>query len=67
LKTPKLSVINFSRKTNSKTLKEVLKTDDNSLADFVKKCFVWNANYRMTPDEALSHPWLEDAIKRVKK
>jgi dual specificity tyrosine-phosphorylation-regulated kinase 2/3/4 len=66
METPKLSVIG-NRKIASKSLKEMLKTEDDGLVDFVRRCFVWNPKYRMTPDEALQHDWLEEAIKRVKK
>ena len=68
MKTPKINVNNGGkRKISSKSLRDVLKTEDKDLVDFVRRCFIWNPKHRMTPDEALQHEWLEDAIKRVKK
>ncbi len=68
LRTPKVAVVaGGNRKVSSKTLKEALKTEDEELVDFVRRCFIWDPKQRMTPDEALQHEWLEEAIKRVKK
>ncbi|CDW81753.1 dual specificity tyrosine-phosphorylation-regulated kinase 4 [Stylonychia lemnae] len=50
-----------------KDLKAVLNQDDDDLIDFVSKCFEWDPNSRMTADDALNHPWLEETIKKVRK
>lgn len=31
---------------------------DSACLDFVRKCFEWDPNKRMTPAQALKHPWL---------
>jgi dual specificity tyrosine-phosphorylation-regulated kinase 2/3/4 len=48
-------------------LKTVLNTDDDDCIDFINKCFEWDPLVRITADEALNHPWLEETIKKVRK
>eukprot|EP01025_Chloroclados_australasicus_P055540 TRINITY_DN6749_c0_g1_i2.p1 TRINITY_DN6749_c0_g1~~TRINITY_DN6749_c0_g1_i2.p1 ORF type:complete len:679 (+),score=35.37 TRINITY_DN6749_c0_g1_i2:557-2593(+) len=43
---------------NSKSLDEVVKGADPLFIDFLRKCLKWDAHQRMTPQEALTHPWL---------
>lgn len=31
---------------------------DELFRDFVKQCLIWDPVFRMTPDEAMRHPWL---------
>ena len=40
-------------------LKDYIISDDESFIDFVSKCLIWNPEDRMTPQEALSHPFLK--------
>jgi serine/threonine protein kinase len=42
----------------SKTLGSVLKCSDMSFLDFLNKCLQWDAKERMTPQEALEHPFI---------
>jgi serine/threonine protein kinase len=37
------------------------------LVEFLGRCLEWDPEKRITADEALQHPWLQDAIRRVKK
>ncbi|CAK9293436.1 unnamed protein product [Gordionus sp. m RMFG-2023] len=46
------------RLPNSKNLSNALKCDDYLFIDFLYKCFRWNPKERMTPREALVHPWV---------
>jgi len=46
------------RKPLVKKLENVLKCDDPTFLDFLNRCFAWNPIERMTPLEALLHPWI---------
>jgi len=39
-------------------LETVLECKDREFVDFLKKCLEWEPNKRMTPEEALTHPWI---------
>jgi dual specificity tyrosine-phosphorylation-regulated kinase 2/3/4 len=39
------------------SLQVSLKTSDNDFLDFLMRCFEWNPEKRLTPTEALNHPW----------
>jgi len=41
-----------------------LESTNENLIDFVGKCLRWRAEERMTPEEALQHPWLLDVLKK---
>ncbi|EDO46144.1 predicted protein [Nematostella vectensis] len=44
---------------NSKTFVQALKgCDDAMFIDFLKRCLEWDPSARMTPSQALRHPWL---------
>jgi len=47
-----------ARIPGSKTLKDVLKTDDEEFLDFLARCLDWNPETRMTADQGLQHPWI---------
>ncbi|EDV19222.1 uncharacterized protein TRIADDRAFT_33914, partial [Trichoplax adhaerens] len=56
------NIVNSRGKThwpNSKRLCNVLKCHDELFLNFLEKCFVWNPLYRMKPDEAWEHPWIQ--------
>lgn len=46
----------------SKNWKSVLGCDDENFIDFIKKCLVWEPLQRMTPHEALLHPWILEGL-----
>ncbi|CAD8209375.1 unnamed protein product [Paramecium pentaurelia] len=51
-----------------KTLNQHLEKADPQFQDFVVKCLKWNPDLRMTPEEALIHPWIINGLpKTVKK
>lgn len=50
------------REPASKKLASVLKCKDEKFLDFLNKCFVWNPLERMTPLEALQHPWILEGL-----
>lgn len=41
------------------SLEESVKSNDNDFIDFLKRCFEWNPEKRITPNEGLVHPWIE--------
>lgn len=43
---------------NSKQLDQVLKCDQPEFLDFLEKCFKWHPCERLTPLQALKHPWI---------
>ncbi|CAD8185296.1 unnamed protein product [Paramecium octaurelia] len=45
-----------------KTLNQHLQKADPQYQDFVTKCLRWNPNQRMTPEEALIHPWIINGL-----
>jgi serine/threonine protein kinase len=51
------------RKPNSKTLDDLLsRTASEPFVDLVRKCLVWDPEVRITPAEALLHPWIIQGI-----
>lgn len=40
-------------------LEEKIKSDDMDFIDFLYRCFEWMPERRITPNEALNHPWLQ--------
>lgn len=41
------------RRPGTKTLAQVLKTDDEQFVDFIAKCLVWDPDRRLKPDPAM--------------
>ena len=50
------------RKPNSKNFRQVLGCNDKTFLDFLKCCFEWIPEKRMTPDEALCHDWILEGL-----
>ncbi|KAF0291353.1 Dual specificity tyrosine-phosphorylation-regulated kinase 2 [Amphibalanus amphitrite] len=46
------------RRPGAKPLANALKTEDALFEDFVEKCLTWDPARRMTPEEAVRHPFL---------
>ncbi|KZT56992.1 kinase-like protein [Calocera cornea HHB12733] len=46
------------RRPGTKTLQQVLKTDDENFVDFIAKCLIWDPERRLKPQPALRHPFL---------
>uniref|UniRef100_A0A4W3IJZ0 dual-specificity kinase n=1 Tax=Callorhinchus milii TaxID=7868 RepID=A0A4W3IJZ0_CALMI len=53
------------RRPNSKKLANILRTNDLLFIDFLKGCFTWDPEKRMTPDEAVQHEWIKET-RRLK-
>ena len=45
----------------SKDLEKALKSDDPAFLDFIDQCLQWNPADRLTPSEALKHPWMQSS------
>ncbi|OWZ20176.1 CMGC/DYRK/DYRK2 protein kinase [Phytophthora megakarya] len=58
--TPKPFVNSRGRRRvfGSRSLASAAKTDDPEFLAFLTKCFVWDPNQRITPEQALQEPWL---------
>lgn len=37
---------------------DILKCNDGEFLDFLERCFVYDPKRRMSPREALRHPWI---------
>ncbi|KXS16268.1 kinase-like protein [Gonapodya prolifera JEL478] len=46
------------RRPSTKTLPAVLRCTDQAFLDFIDRCLVWDPHRRMTPNQALEHPWI---------
>jgi len=44
----------------TKSLQSKLRTNDEKFVDFIRRCLEWDPRKRMTPQEALKHPWITD-------
>ncbi|KRX02063.1 Protein kinase-like domain [Pseudocohnilembus persalinus] len=59
--TPKLTYNKIGipvRKPGTKKVNQFLNTDDKDFIDFLKKCFTWKSEDRITPAQALVHEWI---------
>ena len=48
------------RYPGTRNLQDILSGTDKLYQDFIIKCLDWNVNTRLTPDQALFHPWIID-------
>jgi len=46
------------RRPGTKELSTALKTNDEHFLDFLARCLEWDPGRRITPEEALQHPWI---------
>ncbi|GMF51631.1 unnamed protein product [Phytophthora fragariaefolia] len=42
----------------SRSLPSVVKSNDAEFLEFLSKCFVWDPEQRLTPEQALEEPWM---------
>ena len=50
------------RVVNSKSLESVLNCSEELFIDFLKGCLKWSPMERMTPLQALQHPWIHEGL-----
>ena len=58
---------NILKVPGSKKLCEVICNSDENFVDFLNKCFEWDPSLRLTPNQALQHPWLRGKSKSAAK
>jgi dual specificity tyrosine-phosphorylation-regulated kinase 2/3/4 len=50
----------------SRKVEDAIMTNDKKFIDFIKKCIELDPEIRMKAKEAINHPWIQDALTRVK-
>lgn len=54
-----------ARKPGSKTLQQALpKCTDELFLDFIAQCLAWDKTQRLTPEQAMRHPWIQHVYPR---
>jgi dual specificity tyrosine-phosphorylation-regulated kinase 2/3/4 len=53
------------RRPSTKTLAQSMNCGDEVFVDFVARCMRWSPDARMTPEEALQHPFIDDVVPKV--
>ncbi|KAL0234458.1 hypothetical protein PCE1_001494 [Barthelona sp. PCE] len=48
----------------TKTLSRSLRTNNQTFIDFIEKCLIWDPTERMTPSEALRHPFITNSSQK---
>ncbi|CAG9330865.1 unnamed protein product [Blepharisma stoltei] len=63
--TPKIAPNSRGKKRfpGTRNLNERVKSTDPEFLSFIQRCLDWNPDTRMTPQEALSHPWMIEVEK----
>lgn len=49
----------------TKTLENIISTDDWKFVEFIKELLVWNPKLRLTAREALKHPWIVQSLEKT--
>lgn len=55
---------NKVRKPSTKDIMKTLRTEDASFVDFILSFFQWEPAERMTPNEAMRHPWIAECFQQ---
>eukprot|EP01134_Creolimax_fragrantissima_P001985 CFRG1985T1 len=50
---------------NSKTLGNVLKCRDQNFMDLLQRCLTWDSKERITPAEAMRHPFFDQSLQAI--
>lgn len=53
------------RYPGTKFLQDVLRTSNVNFLDFIQRCLDWNPNTRLTPEQAIDHPWIQEGLMSV--
>jgi len=53
------------RRPSTKTLAQALNCGDEAFVDFITRCMRWSPDARMTPEEALRHPFIDETVPKV--
>lgn len=49
----------------TKTLASILKTNDALFLDLIERILVWDPETRLSPEEALRHPWVSEGLQKT--
>ena len=62
---PKISENSRGKKRypGGKCLEEILKNAEEGMVDLVRKCFEWDPDKRIKPNEAIKHEWMQNQYK----
>ena len=55
-------IIVQKKKRRSKSVEEILESEDKLFIDLIKRCLEWDPAHRITPEEALLHEWIIQGI-----
>ena len=62
---PNMTVLDEKKFPKSRSLKEALEIEGNeSFLDFLEKCLKFDPKERLTPEDALIHPWIIDGFPK---
>ena len=53
------------RKPGAKSLSGVLKCNDLYFLDFIDRCLHWDPDKRISPSQALQHPWITEVCHKL--
>jgi dual specificity tyrosine-phosphorylation-regulated kinase 2/3/4 len=53
------------RRPSTKTLSQALNCGDEAFVDFIARCMRWSPDSRMTPEQGLHHPFIDDVVPKV--
>ena len=51
----------------SKDLRKILSTADEKYVDLVSRCLEYDPQTRMTPEDAMNHPWILEIMQKTKQ
>lgn len=54
-----------TRMPGTRTIVELVGTEDPDFADFLEKCTAWKVSERLSASDSLNHPWVKRAIEEL--
>ena len=54
------------RQPSTRSLADALRINDPDLIEFMRGCFEWKPEKRLTPEQAFSHPFISQAVNELK-
>ena len=56
-----------TRNPGAKPLSDLMeKCEDKDFVDFIDKCVEWGADKRLTPENAIKHPWIIAGLEEIR-
>ena len=50
------------RRPSTRQLSDIIQSTDEKFLDFLSECFAWHPKDRITPSQALLHPWILEGL-----